>query len=67
MRIKLLAKLLFGWDVLFTYIDRWQLRKYLILRETLGEWEEEDFDKELHDLKIESSDLEEYENWNDVQ
>jgi hypothetical protein len=32
MKLRLLKKLLFWWDVVFTAIDNWQLRKYVKLR-----------------------------------
>lgn len=39
MRLKLLKSLLFWWDVIFTYIDNWQLRKYMKLRQYIEDLE----------------------------
>ena len=73
MKIKLVAKLLFIWDVFFTYIDRWQLRKYLKLREYLGKLETDYIQKGIikpywnSTINIDEKDLEEYDNWTDVR
>jgi hypothetical protein len=67
MKIKLVARLLWIWDVTFTCIDEWQLRKYLKLREYLGKLETDYIQKGIIKLNIEPNDLEEYENWVDVQ
>lgn len=50
VKIKLLKKLLYYWDVLFTIIDQWQLRKYLKLRTYIedleygqGDWDTDEW------------------------
>ena len=37
MKLRILEKILYYWDVIFTLIDEWQLRKWLKLRQYIEE------------------------------
>ena len=39
LKLRTLKKLLWLWDVIFTYIDNWQLRKYMKLRKYIEDLE----------------------------
>jgi hypothetical protein len=60
-KIRLLAKFIYYWDVLFTLIDEWQLRKYVKLRKKMAEM--------IHDYNRNEKlkDCEDHEDWEDVK
>lgn len=65
MKIWILNKLIYWWDVIFTAIDMWQIDKWLKLRNKLHE---EEYNKGLVRNKITiTHDLEDYNSFEDVK
>ena len=61
-RIKLLARFIYYWDVLFTAIDNWQLAKYMKLREKLAR-DIATYNKNfINDVK-----MEDFKSWEDIK